>query len=340
VIAVFGAYGHTGRFVVAELVRRGFTPLLSGRDEARLRDLAAAHGGLEVRPATIDDAGALDRAIAGAAVVINCAGPFAETAPAVLDAALRARVHYLDVTGETVVAMPTFERASRGPVADRVRDAGIVVAPAFGFYGALGDLLATAAMGDWTSADRLALAYALDSWKPTRGTRLAGQRRAGRRVLFQRGELSVLPAAAPPRGTWEFPAPFGHQDVIGEFSSVDVVTASRHLGVPEIATYLNTAPLADLADPDTRGPEAADASGRSAQRFLVEAVVRRGGEERRAHAHGRDIYAITAPLVVEAIARIVAGRCTATGAISAGQAFDARDFLTALTPDHLTLALA
>ena len=32
-VAVFGAYGHTGRFVVAELRERGYVPLLLGRDQ-------------------------------------------------------------------------------------------------------------------------------------------------------------------------------------------------------------------------------------------------------------------------------------------------------------------
>ncbi len=31
-VTVFGAYGHTGRFVVSELRKRGWTPILSGRD--------------------------------------------------------------------------------------------------------------------------------------------------------------------------------------------------------------------------------------------------------------------------------------------------------------------
>ncbi|MEU7900623.1 hypothetical protein AB0B45_48325 [Nonomuraea sp. NPDC049152] len=31
-VTVFGAYGHTGRFAVAELLERGFVPVLAGRD--------------------------------------------------------------------------------------------------------------------------------------------------------------------------------------------------------------------------------------------------------------------------------------------------------------------
>lgn len=42
VVTVFGAYGHTGRFVVAELLERGFVPVLSGRDAEKLKALAAS----------------------------------------------------------------------------------------------------------------------------------------------------------------------------------------------------------------------------------------------------------------------------------------------------------
>jgi len=42
-VAVYGAYGHTGRFVVSELRKRGWTPILSGRDSDKLNALGAAH---------------------------------------------------------------------------------------------------------------------------------------------------------------------------------------------------------------------------------------------------------------------------------------------------------
>ncbi|MFG2003300.1 saccharopine dehydrogenase family protein [Spirillospora sp. NPDC048911] len=335
VIAVYGAYGHTARFVTAELLERGWTPVLSGRDAAKLEAAAAEHPGVEWRVATVDDAGSLDRAIDGAAAVINAAGPFEDTAPPLIEAALRARIHYLDLTAETLVAIDTFDTYRDDP---RVKEAGIVVAPVMAFYGALGDLLATAAMGDWPAADEISIAVALDSWQPTRGTVLAGRRRAGRRVVFSDHRLSVLAGDEPaPEGTWTFPAPFGTQDVIGEFSTTDVITISRHLDTERISTFVNAAPLKDLMDPETQGPQAADDSGRSAQVFVVETVVRKGGEERRAAARGRDIYAFTAPIVVEAVERILAGRGRATGVVTAGEIFDAGDFLRSLPLDELSL---
>ncbi|NKZ03856.1 NAD(P)H-binding protein [Actinomadura latina] len=82
-VAVFGAYGHTGRFVVAELRERGFVPVLSGRDEGKLKAMAHETG-LDARPASAGDPASLDRALAGAAAVINTAGPFASTAAPVI----------------------------------------------------------------------------------------------------------------------------------------------------------------------------------------------------------------------------------------------------------------
>ena len=67
--------------------------------------------------------------------------------------------------------------------------------------------------------------------------------------------------------------------------------------------------------------------------FVVDVVVRRGGVERRATATGQDIYAVTAPLVVEAVQRILDGRFRTTGIASAGAMFDAADFLRSLAPD-------
>ena len=45
--------------------------------------------------------------------------------------------------------------------------------------------------------------------------------------------------------------------------------------------------------------------GRSAETFVVDVVVRAGGAERRVVARGQDIYAVSAPLAVEAVDRIL-----------------------------------
>ncbi|MFK0252259.1 saccharopine dehydrogenase family protein [Streptomyces sp. NPDC090445] len=334
-VAVFGAYGHTGRFVVTELVERGFAPVLSGRDTGKLKALADGTG-LEARPATADDPDSLDRALAGTAAVINCAGPFASTTAPVIEAALRAGIPYLDVAAELEANIDTFAH-----FADRARDAGAVVVPAMAFFGGLGDLLATAAMGDWNEADEAHIAYGLSSWHPTAGTRLSGavsrERRGERRLRYTGGQWEYR-TDAPPTLEWRFPQPMGTQPVIGEFTMADVVTVPSHLSVPEVTTYMTANAVQDIAAPGTPAPTAADESGRSDQTFVVDAVVRLGGVERRAVAHGQDIYAVTAPLVVEALERVLTDRTRTVGVAAAGEIFDALDFLRALTP-HVTLEL-
>ncbi|WP_033312512.1 saccharopine dehydrogenase NADP-binding domain-containing protein [Streptomyces iakyrus] len=335
-VTVFGAYGHTGRFVVAELVERGFVPVLSGRDEVKLKALAASYPGLEIRPAAVDDPDALDRALAGAAAVVNCAGPFATTAAPVIEAALRAGVPYVDVAAEIEANADTFAH-----FADRARAAGAVVVPAMAFFGGLGDLLATAAMGDWTGADEAHVAYALSGWQPTDGTRAAGavsrERRGGARVVYRNGRLDYRRDETTTL-QWPFPEPVGSREVIGEFTMADVVTIPSHLAVPDVRTYMTAEAARDVSAPGTPTPTAVDGHGRSAQTFLVDVVVRSGGAERRAVARGRDIYAVTAPLAVEAVARILSGRTRAVGVVSAGEIFDAAGFLRSLS-SHLLVEL-
>ncbi|MEW2555966.1 saccharopine dehydrogenase NADP-binding domain-containing protein [Streptomyces zhihengii] len=336
-VAVFGAYGHTGRFVVAELRDRGFLPLLSGRDAARLEELAGSAGAApeSVRPASVDDPASLDRALAGAAAVVNCAGPFATTAAPLIEAALRAGIPYVDVAAEIEANADTFAHFG-----ERAREAGVVVVPAMAFFGGLGDLLATAAMGDWTSADEVHVAYGLSDWHPTAGTRSAGavsrERRGGRGVRWTGGRLEYGDAA-PATREWTFPGE--DPRTLREMTMADVVTLPRHLDVPEVRTWMTAEAVGDLSAPGTPAPVAADERGRSAQTFTVDVVVRRGGAERRAVASGRDIYAVSAPLAVEAVARVLARGAGAAGVRSAGELFDAPAFLAALSA-HLDTDLA
>ncbi|PWR10762.1 saccharopine dehydrogenase [Micromonospora acroterricola] len=330
-VAVFGAYGHTGRFVVTELRDRGFVPLLLGRDGGKLQALAASHEGLEHRVVSVDDPASLDQALKGAAAVINCAGPFVSTAAPVIEAALRAGVPYVDVAAEIEANVDTFTQFS-----DRARSAGVAVVPAMAFFGGLGDLLVTTAMGDWAAADEAHVAYGLSSWHPTAGTLASGavsrQRRDGQRVRYTGGRLEYHADERDlPTVQWDFPAPTGPRAVLGDFAMADVVTVPSHLSIPEVRTYMATDAARELAAPGTPAPTAVDERGRSAQTFTVDVIVRSGDTQRRVVARGQDIYASSAPLAVEAVQRILDGRTRTSGVASAGAIFDAPDFLRALS---------
>jgi hypothetical protein len=332
IVAVYGAAGHTAHFVLTEVLRRGHTPVAIGRDEAKLAAAVARCGAsVEVKVADVGSPADLDRALSGADAAINCAGPFLDSAEPLARAALRCRMHYFDVTAEQASALSTFE-AFDAPARER----GVVVAPAVGFYGALGDLLATSAMGDWTRADRIDVAIALDRWWPTLGTRKTGKRNITPRLHLSGSRLTQIEPKAP--RSWNFTAPFGMQDVV-EVPFTETILIARHLNVRDVRNYLSERSLREVGDPATPEPVAADERGRSQQRFVVEAVVRRDADERRIAAHGRDIYAITAPIVVEAVERVCTGTSGAAGAFALGELVDASDFLrTLVARDDLVLA--
>jgi short subunit dehydrogenase-like uncharacterized protein len=330
-VAVFGAAGHTGRFVVAELLRRGMTPIAVVRDPAKATQFTQR--GIEVRRASVEYPGALDRAFEGVAAVINCAGPFLDTADAVASAALRSGIHYLDVTAEQPSAQAIFENFDKA-----AQEAGVLVIPAMGFYGGFADLLVTAAMGEWDFADGVKVGIALDSWHPTQGTRVTGEKNTARRMIVADGQLTPVPQPAAEIG-WEFPEPFARQEVV-ELPFSEIVVIARHARSAEIRTYLSRNALRDVRDATTPAPQPADETGRSAQVFLVEAIVRKGGQVRRVAAQGRDIYAFSAPLICEAVQRILDGRARGNGAQAPGTAFDAQDFLKALAPEHLSFTVS
>jgi Saccharopine dehydrogenase NADP binding domain len=327
---VYGAYGHTGRFLVAELLRRGLTPILSGRNPARLAAMAGQFPGLQTRPATVHDGHSLDKAVRGAGLVVNCAGPFTDTAVPVAAAAVRAGAHYLDVTAEQAAVQQVYRahQELRWP-------AGVAVIPAMAFYGGLADLLASTAMAGWESADEITIAYGIDRWWPTRGTRNTGRRNTAARLVVSGGRLVPVPSPGAVRD-WEFPGPLSRQTVASA-PFAEIITMARHLAAPGISTYLTASALEDVRNTATPAPTAVDSAGRSAQRFVVDVVLRRGQRERRIWAAGRDIYAVTAPLAAEAARRLIDGRAKARGAAAPGEVFDAADFLDALGPDHLTI---
>lgn len=326
-IAVYGGAGHTGRFVTRELERRGYTAVCIGRIRGQsLRD-ADAQG--RWRYASVEDPDALDSALRDTCAVINCAGPFLDTAPALIEAALRAGIHYFDVTAEQRSA-----RQSLATYHEEAREHATVVLPAMAFYGGLADLLAAEVARGMQPIDSIETGVALDQWHPTEGTRKTGSRNTARRLVVTDGRLRPLARPAPVR-RWAFPAPFSAQEVIAVPMS-EIITIHRHLPARSVCSYINSAPLRDLENPHTPPPTASDVLGRSSQRFMMDVHAASGDRRARISVAGRDIYAITAPIVVEACARVLESPPAAGGAYAPAQLFDPGSFLAALAP-HLEI---
>ncbi len=98
-MAVLGGAGAMGRATVFDLARQGFRVLLLDADLAAGRRIAARYGAGTTEADTADarDPEALAERVKGAAAIVNC-GPYVFNLT-VMDAALQARCHYLDLGG-------------------------------------------------------------------------------------------------------------------------------------------------------------------------------------------------------------------------------------------------
>ncbi|MSP61890.1 MAG: saccharopine dehydrogenase [Myxococcales bacterium] len=159
---IYGANGYHGRLCAEEAVRRGMRPILAGRREDVVRPIAERLG-LPWRAFPLDQPERIARQLDGAGAILLAAGPFSATSAKVVEACLRARVHYLDITGE----IPVFEACHRrgGEAAAR----GVVILPGVGFDVVPSDCLAASLKAALPSATRLELAVAGDGG-PSAGT--------------------------------------------------------------------------------------------------------------------------------------------------------------------------
>jgi hypothetical protein len=326
IVAIYGAAGHTGRFVASELERRGVAVRRITRQTSAAS--ISQKDGIPVTwvRASCDDPDALDRALEGADAVINCAGPFLDTAPAVIEAALRVGTHYFDIAAE--------QRSVRQTLATyngEAMDKRVVVLPAMAFYGGLADLLVAHLCTGLRSVDEILIGVALDYWHPTAGTRRTGERNTARRLIVSEGRLAPLPTPSAGRH-WRFPLPFGDLAVTGVPLS-EIITISRHIPANRIESFMNEAPLGDLSRADTPPPKSVETSGKSTQNFVMDAIASGDGISRRIAAFGRDIYAVSAPLVVEACMRVMSQSPAQGGTFAPAELFDPQDFLAALSSD-------
>lgn len=228
---LYGANGYTGALIAREALRRGLRPVLAGRTAGALQPLADELG-LEARVFTLDDSEAIAAQLQGVALVLNCAGPFSATAAPMMQACLRAGVHYLDITGEIAV----FELAQS--LDGRAKAAGIVLCPGVGFDVIPTDCLAAQLKAALPDATHLALGF------DTRSGLSAGTAKTSLQGLAQGGKLR--------RDGTILSVPFAHglrriDFGDGEKQAMtipwgDVSTAFHTTGIPNIEVYVPATP--------------------------------------------------------------------------------------------------
>ncbi len=337
---LYGATGYTGKLIVEEAVRRGHKPLLAGRNVEKLAPLAERYG-LSYVAFDIDTAG-LFVANSGIRAVLHAAGPFVVTSKPMVDACLRAGVHYLDITGEIPVYEANFARDSEAQAR------GIVLISGVGFDIVPSDCLAKTVADKLPDADTLEIAFdaLLMDGEPgiTAGTLksmvgiLPGGSRVRRNGVLLPYDLGAGGIVKPFGGETRhlMPIPWG-----------DVFTAYHSTGIPNITVYmtlqppawhalrasgvllqtlLRFAPLRRQLDRifDAYVPGPSEARLKNGRALLYARVTRRSdGTSAEGWMQTPEAYAFTGISAVNAVERILEGAYARNGTLTPSLAFGA-----------------
>ena len=140
-VVIYGASGFSGR-LVAEFLREYHLPFIAaGRNQTKVEEVMAHVPGIETADYELAETGSsvddLVKLFAGAKVVCNTVGPFIYNGPAVIEAALQAGCHYVDIGGEQAWVREVAEKWGC-----RFAERGLLAAPGTAFMSAMSDAAA------------------------------------------------------------------------------------------------------------------------------------------------------------------------------------------------------
>jgi len=342
--------------VARALHRQGLGLTLAGRREDALRALAGTLPGTNIRRVDFTEAKSGD-ALEGVRVVVNCAGPSSDGALAVVDAAIRARAHYIDVTGER-----SFVHRLHGTRDAAAASAGVIVAPGFAGKGALGDWATSLIVerkrhGERGIRPRVSIAYAHTSEGFVRPSAASALSAASEGFLRMRETTS-----APLRRAFKFPSPFGHGDAL-RVPGVEDLSVHRHVDAEHVHTYISIDPgrafnalwvaaiLASVPLMSVLAGAMRSNSGRSALRagpdpvlggppsFAVSVEVSDPLETTSISIVAPDAYTVTSEILALGVERLLDVPAGLAGVLAPAQIVPAEDGLRALEERRALLVL-
>jgi len=149
---IYGANGYVGEAITRLAVKRGYQPIIAGRNESQLKQLADQLN-LKFLIFNLSEKSALDNALKDVLVVLNCAGPYLHTYKPMIAACLRQSTHYVDITGE----IPVYEAIAA--LDNKAKEQGIMMLPGAGFDVVPTDCIAVYLKDKLPSATHLSLAF-------------------------------------------------------------------------------------------------------------------------------------------------------------------------------------
>jgi short subunit dehydrogenase-like uncharacterized protein len=223
---IYGANGYTGELITRYAVERGMKPVLAGRNAIAVESLAKKHH-LDYRVFSLDEGYRIDSSLQNVNAVLHCAGPFSLTSQPMVEACLRNKKHYADITGEIAV----FEAMAR--LDSKAKEAGIMVMSGVGFDVVPTDCLARHLKDRLPTTDHLSLAF-YGIGRLSHGTQATMTMNVGQGgAIRKNGKITRVPAAWKTREI-----DFG--DVTKNAVTIpwgDVATAYYSTGILNIEVY-------------------------------------------------------------------------------------------------------
>ncbi len=343
-VLVLGASGYTGRKIVQELGRRNQPCALAGRSSQRLADLARELDVLDGTPCLTADPTRPETLVTlfreDTGLIINCAGPFSRLGEPVVQAAVKAGVPYLDITGEQPYLAHIITQYDAP-----ARLKGCAVIPACGFEFSVANWAAALACEGFEQVEDLWTATAVQGIKASRGTQLSlfeALSRPGRG--WHNGQPAARLAGSSSKVV-NFPAPFHNKRVIWAPSG-ELITIPRHISVTNMNSYL-AVPLplgltTQLAGPlltvicQIGGQLARRVAGGPAltyqenSEWAVVAAASGARGNRQVTLLGRNVYDLTAMITCWCAAQMLKPAFDGVGVLGPAQAFDVQEAMNFL----------
>lgn len=348
-IVVFGATGYTGELVARELTERGAKPVLAARTRSKVEALAEELGAAGAEVADVGDQGSVAALVAEGDVLASTVGPFSRFGGPAVEAAIGARAHYIDSTGEAPFIRKVFEQW--GP---RAEASGSILLTAFGYDWVPGNHAAATVLeeaGD--EAVSVDVGYFFKGGSNRRKDMFSGGtaasivdvmlspgfafrdgalqtvRTGARHHELEAGGKKLAGISAATTEAFSLPRVYPQlRDInvwLGWFGPASGFM-SRATGVTSVATKVPGV-KAGLARAALRmgssGGPSAEARAKSTSLWVAEAKDGGGKILARAELEGPNGYTLTGALIAEAAIRVANGAASGSGALGPVEAFGA-----------------
>lgn len=229
---LYGANGYTGQLIARLSKEYGLRPLLAGRNEAAIQELAEE---LELQYVVTDlnDPVALDQMLNGQQLVIHAAGPFSRTATQMVEACIRNQVHYTDINGD----ISCFELVKLYD--EKAKSSNCMLMPGVGFDVVPTDSVAKKISEIQPATTELKLAFATIGGSISHGTATTMAEKLGEGGAKRKNGKIVR----TPLGENGMYVDFGKKQLfVMSIPWGDISTAYHTTGIPNIETYYGVKP--------------------------------------------------------------------------------------------------